>query len=247
MITPNNFSYKKFNFPTGEMHVEIVSVKNRRLSLEFEFQTNEEIIELLFVHDALKNKGYALSFIEMPYIPFSRQDRITKSGDCFSLKVVSKLLNGLNVPIYVFDPHSDVSPALLNCIVIPQWEIFYPILKKKKDFWLISPDGGALKKIYKLANLVTPIGVVECSKKRDVLDGSISGTIVHANDLQGKDCYIVDDICDGGRTFIEIAKVLRTKNCGKIILCVTHGFFTKGLDVFNGYIDRIYTHKRVFK
>lgn len=78
-------------------------------------------------------------------------------------------------------------------------------------------------------------------KKRNVKTGEITETTVHIDDLNGKDCYIVDDICDGGRTFIEIAKVLRRKNSGKIILMVSHGFFTKGKSVILKHIDSIFT------
>jgi ribose-phosphate pyrophosphokinase len=48
---------------------------------------------------------------------------------------------------------------------------------------------------------------------------------------------MVDDICDGGRTFIELAKELRGMGAEKVHLYVTHGFFTKGLSVFDGIID----------
>ena len=62
--------------------------------------------------------------------------------------------------------------------------------------------------------------------------------------------YIVDDICDGGRTFIEIAKYLKEADSidsSRIHLMVTHGFFTKGLGVFDGLIDHIYTRKGKIK
>ena len=57
-----------------------------------------------------------------------------------------------------------------------------------------------------------------------------------------KDVTIVDDISDGGRSFIELAAVLRKRNVGKIYLYVTHGIFSKGLDVlFEAGIDEVFT------
>ena len=110
--------------------------------------------------------------------------------------------------------------------------------------YLLSPYGGALKKIYKLAAICKPIGVVECSKIRNVSSGEIIGVNVPFHMGVATNFVIVDDICDGGRTFTEIAKVLKTKNPdNKVILMVTHCFFTKGLEVFDGLIDEIYTRK----
>jgi ribose-phosphate pyrophosphokinase len=201
------------------------------------------------VGNAIKQAGMILKKIIVPYVPFGRQDRVSVKGECFSLQVFANLINSLGAEVVeVTDPHSDVTTALIhNCQVKEQAEVLYPFFSdSKKEFYLISPDAGALKKIYKLAEKLTQLqynlqGIVECSKLRNVTDGKITGVMVHCGDLLGRDCYIVDDICDGGRTFIEIAKVLKTRNCGKIILMVSHGFFTKGLGVFDNLIDEIYT------
>lgn len=240
MITGIGFTHETFKFPVGELHVRVKAHQDIA-SINFSFERSEEVLELLLLCDALKREGVFLKKLYIPYVPFGRQDRVAVGGECFSLSVLCNLINSIGFQlVQVTDPHSDVQTALLdNCEVIEQWEVFKDV---SMSGYLVCPDGGALKKIYKLAK-VKHLPVVECSKKRDVETGEITGVIVHAEDLDGKDCYIVDDICDGGRTFTEIAKVLRSKNCGKIALCVTHGFFTKGLEVFDGLIDEIYTLK----
>lgn len=63
------------------------------------------------------------------------------------------------------------------------------------------------------------------------MTGKILGTHVHATDLSGLAAVITDDICDGGATFIGIAKELRRLNCHKVVLYVTHGIFSKGIEV----------------
>ena len=95
---------------------------------------------------------------------------------------------------------------------------------------LISPDGGALKKIYKVSEYLGGVEVVECSKSRDVKTGKLSGFKVYSDDLEGKDCLIVDDICDGGGTFIGLAEELKNKNAGNLYLAVSHGIFNKGFE-----------------
>jgi ribose-phosphate pyrophosphokinase len=243
--------HKKFNFPAGEMHVQLLPPFDTIVDAEFVFTKNEDIIELLLFANALKEHHQTLGRLKIPYVPFGRQDRVASVGECFSLRVFADLINSLNAfEVIVIDPHSDVIPALIkNCTVIHQHEIFDPLLNTHFDndnYLLICPDGGALKKIYKLLpGLAMCDGVIECSKLRNVKTGEITGTRVHTTDhqrLYGSTCVIVDDICDGGRTFIEIAKVLKTQFAVKrVALCVTHGFFTKGLDVFEGLIDDIFT------
>lgn len=255
MIIPIGFRYEKFNFPCGEMHIKIKGSCKKDVSMVFNFEKNEDIIELLLVCNALKYRGLTLHTLNIPYVPFSRQDRINEQGECFSLEVFAILVNSCGAKrVVIEDPHSDVTTALIkNCVVIKQHEIMKQYFKSKEPssdyFFLISPDGGALKKIYNLAALVSfhCAGVIKCDKIRNIKNGEITGVTVHAENLSGKDCYIIDDICDGGRTFIEIAKQLKKRNCGKIKLLVTHGFFTKGLEVFDELIDEVYTKGRRVK
>ena len=83
--------------------------------------------------------------------------------------------------------------------------------------------------------------MVECSKSRDVKTGKLSGFKVYTDDLQGRDCIIIDDICDGGGTFMGLATALKQKNVGKLYLAVSHGIFSKGFDDLAQYFDAIFT------
>jgi ribose-phosphate pyrophosphokinase len=107
------------------------------------------------------------------------------------------------------------------------------------DYWLISPDAGALKKIHKVAQFVNAPRVAECMKMRDVKTGNLSSFKTIESDFEGKTCFIVDDICDGGGTFIGLAALLKSHNAGKIMLIVSHGIFSKGFEL--ALIDAIYT------
>ena len=127
--------------------------------------------------------------------------------------------------------------------------------KLKQDindrFILIAPDGGSLKKIYKLAEQIGYKGdIITCNKDRDV-GGNLTKIFVpvspHYSDSL-KDHIIIDDICDGGATFINIAKYLKEKYSnmndenmkGKIYLIVTHSIFSKGFSELSKYFDGIY-------
>lgn len=240
------FIYKSFNFPVGEKHIVIKDPQNIPSNVEilWEYENDAELMEIMLLSNALQSIGRRINKLEIPYVPYSRQDRINVYGECFSLQLFCKLINSLHCDIVeITDPHSDVTPALINNVqIIHQHEVFDGLLRNVGVHSLVSPDAGALKKIYKLAAITNPSSIIECTKNRNVSTGEIIEIQVRGS-LLDKDLYIVDDICDGGRTFIEIAKILRSGNAKKIVLCVTHGFFTKGLGVFDSLIDEIYTRK----
>jgi ribose-phosphate pyrophosphokinase len=242
-------AHSKFKFPAGELQVSVRIKPHDFANILFEFENNEEIVELMLIVDAIKRNGGVVHNLVMPYVPFARQDRAANEGEAFSLKVFAEIINSLGAAnVVVTDPHSDVTAALIdNLVIIPQEDIVHDIVKKyfpNEYFVLVSPDGGALKKIYKVAKKLQDnvIDIVECSKRRSTVTGEILGTNVHCEDLKGQACLIVDDITDGGRTFTEIAKILRQKDAGRIKLITSHGLYTKGLDVFYN-IDEIYNRK----
>ncbi len=95
------------------------------------------------------------------------------------------------------------------------------------DFTLVSPDLGAYKKLDKLAININYKGAIATGIKiRDMSTGEIIKSDVNTDDLKGKACLVVDDICDGGRTFIELAKALKEKNAGDLYFVCSHGIFS---------------------
>lgn len=78
------------------------------------------------------------------------------------------------------------------------------------------------------------------TKNRDVRDGKILSTDFIGN-VVDKHCVIVDDIIDGGYTFIELAKILKNKGAKTVYLVVSHGIFSKGIDELKIHIDGVYT------
>lgn len=162
-------------------------------------------------------------------------------GEPLSVRVMCDLINSLKFDrVTVADVHSDVSMALLDRVA----NIHVKDLLSDSDIpmdscILVAPDAGALKKVGAVAKQLE-LPRVRADKIRDVTDGSIKETVVYFNEITDKDFLIVDDICDGGRTFIELAKKLRPLTTGKIFLYVTHGIFSQGLEPFKGLIDRIF-------
>ena len=233
--------YKSFKFSGGEIQVKLLPANMEYSTIypvvfHATITNSDDLMELALVKDAVErffsSASLKMSLI-LPYMPYARQDRVCSPGEALSLRVAATFINSLGFDkIVVTDPHSDVTPALLNnCTVVDISEIFEKRLFNFAPLGntvLVSPDAGANKKVLKLAQTLK-VPIVRADKVRDVNTGDITGTVVHTEHLGDKPVLVVDDICDGGRTFIELAKALREKTNGPLNLYVTHGIFSKGL------------------
>ncbi|MFT6856411.1 MAG: ribose-phosphate pyrophosphokinase [Cyclobacteriaceae bacterium] len=100
---------------------------------------------------------------------------------------------------------------------------------------LISPDAGAYKQTHEIAEKLTT-DLIASNKVR--IDGVPSISI--QGDVQHKDCLIVDDLADGGRTFSILAKKLKEQGAASVFLYVTHAQFNYGFEVLKENIDHVY-------
>jgi ribose-phosphate pyrophosphokinase len=237
--------FEKFIFSGGEPHIKInPNIKaGTKITVTTRIQSFNDFGILCLAVDALKRMDLELNELFIPYFPAARQDRVMIKGEPLSVKVYADIINTFGFKkVCVFDAHSEVTQAVLEkCDVIPNHAYIKEITTQlNEEIVLISPDGGALKKIYKLSEYLGGIEVVECSKSRNVKTGKLSGFKVYTDDLAGKTCLVVDDICDGGGTFIGLAEELKKKNAGKLMLAVSHGIFNKGFEQLNCF-DRIFT------
>ncbi|PXY40278.1 phosphoribosylpyrophosphate synthetase [Flavobacterium cheongpyeongense] len=245
ILNQEEIQFQSFTFSGGEPHIKINPDfdHNQKVTITHRLNSFNDLGLLCITVDALRRMGVKIIDLFIPYFPAARQDRVMIKGESLSVKVYADIINTLQLnKVYVFDAHSEVTPALVNnCEVIPNHTFIKEVLKViGENVKLISPDGGALKKIYKVSEFLGGVDVVECSKSRDVKTGKLSGFKVYEDDLNGIDCLIVDDICDGGGTFVGLAEELKKKNAGKLYLAVSHGIFNKGFEVLDCF-DSIFT------
>ncbi len=238
--------FESFTFNGGEPHIKIDPNFDRTQEVLISLRINsfQDLGFLCMAVDALRSLNVKRINLFIPYFPAARQDRVMIPGEPLSVKVYSTIINGLQLnKVTIFDPHSEVVAALLENVEVSNNNRFIETALKliKEDVLLISPDGGALKKIYQLSSYLGGIKVIECSKSRDVKSGKLSGFKVYSDDLKGKSCLIVDDICDGGGTFIGLAKELKAKNAGNLYLAISHGIFSQGLENLKAHFTQIFT------
>ncbi|QCE40741.1 ribose-phosphate diphosphokinase [Psychroserpens sp. NJDZ02] len=241
-----NIEFETFTFSGGEPHIKILSDLSNvsEVTITTRARSFNDFGLLLLTIDALKRFYIQKINVFIPYFPAARQDRVMVKGEPLSVKVYADMLNQLSLnKVMVYDAHSEVTAAVLNnCESLSNHTFIKTVLSRiNSEVLLISPDGGALKKIYKVSEFLGGVSVIECSKKRNVKNGKLEGFKVYEDDLKGQDCLIVDDICDGGRTFIGLAQELKNKNAGNLYLAVSHGIFNKGFEVLNQHFTKIFT------
>lgn len=239
---------KQWTFPGGERGVTIIDTalikQFHSFTVECNFQSSDDIMDLLLLANACRNVySHVKLRLRIPYMPYARQDRVSAPGDAFALQVVANVISlGDFYEVEVWDIHSDVLGAMCapgTLLNIPQHKLLKELVVKNSigKTALIAPDAGALKKIYPLANALN-LPVVEAGKVRNVSTGKIENSKIDFKAIQGYNSLIVvDDICDGGATFIQLGDLIRQEYEERLCLITTHGIYSKGvselLDIFD--------------
>ena len=247
-----NLPYKLTQFSAGELHpqlqeydilgkIESIIIKTRTYNPSF-------IVELSLLVNALRDElPESVHFdLDLPYIPYSRQDRVCAVGDAFGLKVFADQLNSLNFRyVIIFDAHSDVSPALINNCINREVKNLFVLNPEfiSKYSHLVAPDAGAYKKVTSIASHFN-LPVIPALKTRDTATGRLSNTVVVTEGVENPTrLLVIDDLVDAGGTFLALgAKLKQAFPHTPIDLYVSHGIFAKGLNGLDKYYDSIYCH-----
>jgi len=246
-ITIDMDNIDHFIFPGGEVQVKVTQGADA-VSIVARIESCTDLMKLMLTVDALKRSyNPILRDLVLGYIPYAQQDRVCAVGEALSIKVFAGMINQLGFETVVsVDPHSDVAPALFdNMEAIKACSVLDVVLDKHSHLYnttLVSPDAGSNKKMMDICKTFGHKSFLRADKQRDVLMGKITGTQVFGEVKKGAEYTIVDDICVGGRTFVELAKVLKEKGAGHINLYVTHGVFSNGVKyLLDNGIDTVYT------
>jgi ribose-phosphate pyrophosphokinase len=244
MITLDGVKVTPTIFPDGTSQVwriEESAFAAEANLIVWDFESEAELMHLAQLKELLGSYGDRNRdiILHIRYLPYGRQDKYVANDATFALRAFAKQLNCLHfTKIEIFDPHSNVAVEHIrnSKAIQPHKEIFHALDQTNGIFCF--PDKGAAGRY---SGLRAQGGSVVFSKVRDQQTGEILGT--STDDVVSAIPYlIVDDICDGGRTFIEVAKVLYEKGATEVHLYVSHGLFTKGKQVLrDAGIKRIFT------
>lgn len=244
MIKVNGEKLSFFTFPDRTSQVwrlndKILSADVVNVEWDFtgenEFMHLAQLKTLLDVHNRVAN-------LDIKYLPYGRQDKEVSNTKTFALRTFANLINGLNFnTVTILDPHSTIALDLIkNSKAVYPKDTLNTILSDTKSDMVCYPDKGAVSKYLELYS-VPAHSYGEKVRNQDT--GHIESYQL-VGDPKGRTVLIVDDICDGGATFVLLAKALFDAGAKEVNLFVTHGIFSKGLVGMKlAGINRIFTHK----
>lgn len=258
MIKLNGGLVEINHFPDGTLHLDgkeyTIYASDMRQYITWHYENDAELFTLICLVKYIRHHKPGTEIVlTMPYIPHARMDRVKEYSDVFTLKYFADVINSLEFSrVYVLDPHSNVSKAVINNVFENDWceyverALEKSVLQGDEEYILFYPDEGSMKRYSSDINLPYAFGV----KRRDWQTGKILGLdiIGDENAIKGSNILIVDDICSRGGTFYHSAKKLKELGANKIYLYVTHceNTILEGDLLNSGLIERVFTTNSIF-
>lgn len=250
-ISNSDISYKVSKYPDGQQSITINSFDvTQKVQLLSRMNSFRDVELIICANQTLKEMGVEKVELYVPYFIGARSDRKFGEGQTNYLKnVICPIINSQGFSkVIVLDPHSDVLEACLSNfrkntnVGLVRYAISNIKHNTESKIGIVSPDAGAMKKIFEVAKEFGITNVTTASKTRDMITGNIIRTELPTMDLRGiEHLIVIDDICDGGRTFIELAKAIKEITDIPLHLIVTHGIFSAGFEELEKYFESIYT------
>ncbi|MEX6626216.1 phosphoribosyltransferase family protein [Tenacibaculum salmonis] len=231
------YEIKKFN--DGQITVKILEKGN--LHVKIRGNSYEDLFRIASIKEAWDAENRlnktATAILTIYCLIGQRSDRRFYEKESFDLKVIANFINSMHFDkVEILHPHSSISLALINnSTEIKSYEFVKKAYNTIGNPILISPDAGAYKITHEIAKKLSA-DLIPSNKVR------IAGfpKITIQGDVKNKECLIVDDLADGGRTFNFLAKELKNQGAIKVFLYVTHGQFNYGFDELKESINHIY-------
>ena len=258
----SDIKYKISQFPDGQQTIDLqddwssIREYTDPVMIKSRLNSFRDLELIICATQAIRNVTNKEIQLYVPYFLGARSDRKFVEGGVNYLKqVICPIINRQNYSkVITVDSHSDVLEACLNNYEkisnaqLAKWALSDIDNKDgaQDRTMIVSPDAGALKKIYDIAKTFGIKNVVTAGKIRDIVTGNIVKTELPQMNLDGiEQIVIFDDICDGGRTFIELAKVIKEQTDKPIYLVVTHGIFSAGLLELSKHFNGVYSTNSV--
>jgi ribose-phosphate pyrophosphokinase len=221
-------------FSDGEVMVEVM--ENVRGKDVFVLQstcapTNDNLMELLVMVDALKRSSAARVSAAIPYFGYARQDRRPRSARvAISAKVVANMLTVAGVSrVLTMDLHADQIQGFFD---LPVDNIYAaPVLlgdvwkQRYEDLIVVSPDVGGVVRARALAKrLESDLAIIDKRRPR----ANVAEVMNVIGEVKGRTCVIMDDMVDTAGTLCKAAQVLKDEGATKVVAYCTHAVLSGG-------------------
>jgi len=215
-------------FSDGEAMVELL--ENVRGKDVFVLQstcapTNDNLMELLVMVDALKRSSAARVTAAIPYFGYARQDRRPRSARvAISAKVVANMLTSVGVArVLTMDLHADQIQGFFD---LPVDNIYAaPVLlgdvwkQRYEDLLVVSPDVGGVVRARALAKrLESDLAIIDKRRPK----ANVTEVMNVIGEVKGRTCVIMDDMVDTAGTLVKAAQVLKEEGAKKVVAYCTH-------------------------
>ncbi|MCG6952550.1 MAG: ribose-phosphate pyrophosphokinase [Betaproteobacteria bacterium] len=221
-------------FSDGEVLIELL--ENVRGKDVFILQstcapTNDNLMELLVMVDALKRSSAARVTAAIPYFGYARQDRRPRSARvAISAKVVANMLTSVGIArVLTMDLHADQIQGFFD---IPVDNIYAaPVLlgdvwkQGYDDLIVVSPDVGGVVRARALAKrLESDLAIIDKRRPK----ANVAEVMNVIGDVEGRTCVIMDDMVDTAGTLCKAAQVLKEEGATRVVAYCTHPVLSGG-------------------
>lgn len=217
-------------FGNGERRIWIKdSVKGENVVLlqSFSQPTDSHIMEFLLMADALERMGARHVNAVIPWLGYSRQDKVFRDGEPIAAKVAADLISNAYIKrVFLLDLHNSSIPGFFSIPTqhLSALELFAVYVTQNfdlKDFVVASPDFGGLKRARTFADALG-LPLVNIDKHRDLTTGKATA-VGMSGDVAGKSVLLFDDIIDSGGTVITTTDLLKENGAQAVHFLATHG------------------------
>lgn len=198
----------------------------------FSLPPDEHIIEFCLIVDALRRSGIQKIIAVIPWMGYSKQDKVFRSGEPLSVKVIAKIIQAVKIDhLITLDLHNPSIIGFFDCPVshLSAQSLFIDYFQKNlhSQTIVVAPDAGSIKISTKFAQkLRLPVAYID--KERNLATGKVN---IHgiSGKVKNKNIIIVDDMISTGSTLLETADYLQKIGVHKIFVAITHHLFVPGV------------------
>jgi ribose-phosphate pyrophosphokinase len=190
------------------------------------YPTNDNLMELLIMLDALRRSSARRKTAVIPYFGYARQDRKSAPRTPISAKLVANLITQAGADrVLTLDLHAGQIQGFFdiptdNLFAAPLFAADIAERFAGRRIMIVSPDVGGVVRARALATrLNTDLAIIDKRRER----AGVSEVMNVIGDVRGRDCILVDDICDSGGTLCNAADALASQGARSVSVYVTHG------------------------
>lgn len=194
--------------------------------------TDEHLVEFCLIGDALQRLGVKRIIAVIPWLGYSKQDKVFRQGEPLSVKVIAKMLQVVPLEkVITFDLHNLAIPGFFEVPVVnlSGRKLFRDLISKKvtSETVIAAVDAGSVKSSERFSDDLGGVTIVYMNKMRDLVSGKVVFKSI-SEPVKGKRVIIKDDLISTGSTLVEAAKFLHKDGAASIEVCATHHLYVPG-------------------